>query len=183
MYWHTDRKRYPHQVRPYAIRRDPSGYDTFLYIRCINFSYMNTDTITIGILLHASAEKVWKAWTDPDLVLKWFGSDPNGTGLNASMDVRPGGAYEISFKNAAGPNAEHTCFGKYTEVEKYRRLAFSWTWKNEPGVESFVTVSLTPEKDHTHMKFEHAHVGYESAHNYEEGWRSTFEKLEKVLGI
>jgi len=31
------------------------------------------------------------------------------------------------------------------------------------------------------MQFEHAHVGYESAHDYQKGWESTFTKLEHVL--
>ena len=138
------------------------------------------DTIVIETILHASIENVWNAWTEPSIILKWFGSDPNGKGIKAKMDVRPDGHFEITFANADG--AEHTCFGIYREVKKFNELSFTWEWKNEPGVESFITVKLTPIDHSTSMQFEHAQVGTASAHDYLIGWQSTFEKLERVLG-
>jgi len=140
---------------------------------------MNKDTVNLEVLLSAPVEKVWEAWTNADLVLKWFGSDLNGRGRSAALDVRPGGKYKVSFENADG--AGHTCSGIYKEVDTHHKLAFTWEWENEPGVESFVTVLLIPEGDHTRMYFEHARVGFESAHNYAVGWTSTFGKLERIL--
>src|ERR1700759_4049120 len=113
---------------------------------------MPDDTISIKMLIDADVREVWKAWTDPLIVLQWFGSDPEGKGLEARMDLRPGGAYEISFMNR--DLAEHTCSGVYSEVEEFSRLVFSWVWKSEPGVESFVTVQFTPQGDYTLMQFE-----------------------------
>ena len=71
--------------------------------------------------------------------------------------------------------------GVYSEVKEFRKLIFSWEWKSEPGVESFVTIELTPDCDHTLMQFEHSHVGSRSMHNYLTGWTTTFEKLNVVL--
>ena len=140
---------------------------------------MSNNSITIETTINAPAEKVWKAWTDPSTILKWFGSDPNGQGVKAEMDVRPGGSYEISFRDS--DNTEHTCSGIYKEVYMGHKLSFTWTWKNEPGVESFVTVILSPENDDTKMWFEHANVGTLSAHNYLSGWNTTFVKLNQIL--
>jgi uncharacterized protein YndB with AHSA1/START domain len=137
------------------------------------------DTINIERIIHAPLKDVWKAWTEPSIILNWFGSDPDGKGLNAELEVVPGGRFEITFTNADG--TEHTCFGVYIEVQICSRLSFTWTWKNEPGVESVVTVLLTAFNDLTRMQFEHAHVGTKSAHNYLEGWQTTFEKLERTL--
>lgn len=139
----------------------------------------SADTIVIDTTIHYSTEEVWKAWTEPTIILKWFGSDSNGRGIKAEMEVRPGGRFEITFANSDG--AEHTCFGVYIEVKKWSKLSFTWTWKNEPGVESFVTVLLNDINGDTQMKFEHAHVGTASAHNYFVGWQSTFEKLKRIL--
>ena len=138
-----------------------------------------SDTITIETIIHAPIYLVWKAWTDPSVILQWFGSDPNGKGIKAETDVRPGGRYEISFKDS--DNTEHTCSGVYKEVYAESKLSFTWTWKNEPGVESFVTVILFSENNTTKMQFEHAHVGTASAHNYLTGWKATFAKLDQVL--
>jgi uncharacterized protein YndB with AHSA1/START domain len=137
------------------------------------------DSISLEITNHAPIQNVWKAWTDPALILKWIGSDPKGKGLKAQMDVQPGGTFEISFRGS--DRVEHTCFGMYTEVKELRKLIFSWEWKSEPGVESLVIIELTPHGNDTFMQFEHTGVGNHSIHNYLDGWTKTFEKLQQLL--
>jgi uncharacterized protein YndB with AHSA1/START domain len=137
------------------------------------------DSINLEIKIHAPIQDVWKAWTDPELILHWIGSDPKGEGLKARMDVRPGGLYEISFRGS--DLVEHTFFGMYTDVKEFRKLIFSWEWKSEPGVESLVIIELTPDGNQTHMQFEHSHVGNSSIHNYLVGWGMAFEKLKQIL--
>lgn len=137
------------------------------------------NSISLEKILHVSLEKVWSAWTDPAHVTKWFGSDPNGKVLQAKLDVRPGGRFEITFEDP--DRTEHTCSGVYDVVEKFKKLTFSWMWRSEPGVESFVTIELTSDSGNTRMQFEHANLGLASKHNYIKGWESTFMKLEKVL--
>jgi uncharacterized protein YndB with AHSA1/START domain len=140
-----------------------------------------SDEILIERVINAPPEAVWKAWTDPTLVLKWFGSDPNGRGLKANVDVQPGGSFEITFRDA--DETEHTCNGVYADVQPFSKLAFSWMWKSEPGVESFVTVILRPENNSTRMLFSHAHLGTASKHDYLNGWQATFLKLERMLRL
>lgn len=136
----------------------------------------NNDIITIDAIISAPIENVWKAWTDPVLILDWFGSDPNGKGIKAKMNVRPGGSFEITFRDA--DQTEHTCSGVYADVQEFSKLSFTWTWKSESGVESFVTVVLTPQNNFTQMIFEHAYIGTASKHDYLNGWQTTFSKLE-----
>lgn len=130
------------------------------------------------VTINAPIENVWRAWTDSALVINWFGSDPYGTGVSATLDVRKGGKFQVTFKDS--DQTEHTCSGVYLEVQEFRKLNFSWMWKSEPGVETFVTVSLVPAENATEMRFEHANLGAESKHNYLEGWRSTFLKLVQI---
>jgi uncharacterized protein YndB with AHSA1/START domain len=126
-----------------------------------------------------SPQKIWQAWTDPELVKLWFGSDPNGKVLSAHLDVRSGGKFEVTFTNS--DKAEHTCFGAYKVIELYRKLSFSWTWKSIPEITELVTVLLQPDQTGTIMTFVHDDINPQTAHNYQIGWNSTFEKLEKVL--
>ena len=137
------------------------------------------DTIAIKTKFSTTIEKVWSAWTEPMLISQWFGSDPAGKVLTAELDVRPGGRFEISFKDSNG--SEHTCSGVYKDVELNSKLSFTWLWKNEPGIQSFVTVLLISEGNTTLMQFEHTNLGYTSAHNYMKGWNDTFLKLERML--
>ena len=138
-----------------------------------------SDTVFIESTFNVPIEKVWNAWTEPSEIRKWFGSDPNGKVLSANTDVRIGGSFEITFEDSNG--TLHTCSGVYKYVEPYKKLSFTWRWKSEPNIESLVTVLLHAENAITLMRFEHANVGYASAHNYEQGWESTFGKLQKAI--
>ena len=135
--------------------------------------------VKIQIQFNAPVEKVWSAWTDTTMISKWFGSDPNGRLLKVEMDVRAGGNFEITFRDSDG--TEHTCFGIYKTVVPLHELSFTWNWKEEPGVESFVSVLFSPKNDGTEMQFEHADIGNASAHDYKEGWNATFLKLRKAV--
>jgi uncharacterized protein YndB with AHSA1/START domain len=87
---------------------------------------MTTDdaSIFLEITFKSHIEKLWESWTNPTLIMSWFGSDPNGKVLKAALDVRPGGYYEITFQDA--DLTEHTCSGIYDEVQAFSRLTFSW---------------------------------------------------------
>jgi uncharacterized protein YndB with AHSA1/START domain len=115
--------------------------------------------------LSAPPEQVWRAWTEAEQVRRWFGSDPRGTVRSAELDVR----------------LEHTCRGTYLVVEPMQRLAFTWVWDSEPGVETEVRLVLRPGRSGTELSFEHARLSPLSAHDYEAGWSRTFDKLEEVL--
>ncbi|MGZ5190796.1 MAG: SRPBCC family protein [Flavisolibacter sp.] len=142
---------------------------------------IDDSSIFIETTFKSSIEKIWEAWTNPNLILKWFGSDPNGKVLKADLDVRPGGFFEITFQDSE--LTEHTCSGIYEEVQVLSKLTFSWQWKSEPGVESFIIVLLTPEGKSTRMQFEHKNPGSGSKHDYVKGWQNTFTKLERLLAI
>ena len=144
---------------------------------------MATDdsSIFLEITFKSSIKKIWEAWTNPTVLMNWFGSDPKGKVLQAALDVRPGGYFEITFQDS--DLTEHTCSGIYDEVRAFSKLTFSWQWENEPGVESFIILLLTPKDKSTRMQFEHKNPGSGSKHDYAKGWQNTFSKLECLLGI
>jgi uncharacterized protein YndB with AHSA1/START domain len=136
-------------------------------------------SVSIEWHLKYSPYIIWKAWTDPQMVRQWFGSDPNGKVLNVNLDISIGGYFEITFIDSDGTG--HTCFGNYMDIKTHSILKFTWSWKSEPGHMSFVTIILLSEPDGTLMKFEHSNIDSVSAHNYEVGWRNTFRKLDRLL--
>ena len=142
---------------------------------------MATDDSSIFIekTINSSIERVWEAWTNPTLIMNWFGSDPKGKVLKAELDVRPRGGFEVTFQDS--DLTEHTCSGIYDEVQALSKLTFSWQWKSEPGVQSFIVLLLTSEGNYTRMQFEHKGIGRSSKHDYAKGWQNTFSKLERLL--
>ena len=135
--------------------------------------------MTIHRRFPQSLGAVWKAWTDPELINLWFGSDPNGMVLHARLDVRVGGSFEITFRNS--DQTEFTCFGTYQSVIPCQQLGFSWKWKNTPEVTEFVSVRLDSEVGGTNMIFEHTDIDPHTSHGYEAGWNRTFDKLAQTL--
>jgi uncharacterized protein YndB with AHSA1/START domain len=112
--------------------------------------------------------------------MTWFGSDPEGRVLSAESDTRPGGRFTVTFRNS--DETEYTATGIYDAVDPNQKLSFTWEWANEPGNTSFVTVLFKPDPDKaTRMEFTHANLWEGSAHNYLEGWKSTFAKLARTL--
>ena len=71
----------------------------------------------------ARREQVWKAFTDPELIPRWWG--PHGTMTTvAEMDVRPGGKWRYISR---GPNRDDVEFyGEYLKVDPPR--GFEWTF-------------------------------------------------------
>lgn len=135
--------------------------------------------LSIDLRFRSSLERLWAAWTSPALILKWFGSDPNGKGLRADLDLSPGGRFEISFQDA--DLTEHTCTGIYKVVLPLQKLSFTWEWKSEPGVVSFIEVIFIREGNFSRMHFEHKDFGTASIHAYESGWHATFAKLKHLI--
>ena len=136
---------------------------------------------SVKILWHFSQSpmRVWQAWTDAEMIKQWFGSDPQGLVLWAHVDLRVGGCFEVTFINS--DNSKYTCTGSYKEIDIYRKLTFTWMWRDRPGPLELVTVRLEEEREGAAMEFEHTNIDPNTTHNYLDGWKSTFSKLERLF--
>jgi uncharacterized protein YndB with AHSA1/START domain len=75
--------------------------------------------VTLSRIVDAPADLVFKAWTDPDRVRRWYA--PDGMDISsASSDPRTGGAFEIVMRAPDG--TEFPQRGTYTEFDPPRRL-------------------------------------------------------------
>ncbi|MDO9375904.1 MAG: SRPBCC domain-containing protein [Ferruginibacter sp.] len=139
----------------------------------------NSGTVTVKENFPVQPETLWNAWTNQQLISQWFGSDPAGTVLSASLDVRPGGKFSISFRD--DDQTQHTCSGIYREVAPGQRLSFTFTWQNEPGTEALIELTFFAHSGYTSLLLEHHNPGSAALHNYELGWKNTLAKLYTLL--
>jgi uncharacterized protein YndB with AHSA1/START domain len=65
---------------------------------------------------------VWRAWTTPDVLMKWFTPVPWKT-IECQIDLRPGGTFRTVMRSPEGENFPHA--GCYLEVVENQRLV--WT--------------------------------------------------------
>lgn len=78
------------------------------------------NTIRLHRVLRAPADRIYKAFIDPDAMSKWL--PPNGfTGKVHQMDARVGGTYKMSFTNFTSGNS-HTFGGKFLELVPGERI-------------------------------------------------------------
>lgn len=68
-------------------------------------------------------ERIWKAWTDPALLPKWFCPKPWSASV-LEMDVRPGGAFRTVMHSPDGTDMPEGN-GCYLEVVENERLSFT----------------------------------------------------------
>jgi uncharacterized protein YndB with AHSA1/START domain len=98
-------------------------------------------TVRLHRVLKAPADRVYKAFLDPEAMVKWL--PPHGfTGKVHSMDARVGGGYRMSFTNFS-TGKSHSFGGTYVELVPGERLRYTDRFDdpNLPG-EMNVTVTL-----------------------------------------
>ena len=98
-------------------------------------------TVRLHRVLRAPAERVYKAFLDPDAMVKWL--PPHGfTGRVHQIDVRVGGGYKMSFTNF-GTGSSHSFGGTYQELIPGERIRYTDRF-DDPGLpgEMMVTIEL-----------------------------------------
>lgn len=137
--------------------------------------------------LKASVETVFAAWTDPEMMARWFG--PKGFTIpEAHADLRVGGAYKIAMQPPEGALFYH--HGVYTEIDPPSKLCFTWLLEDQEcdgatglTCETLVTIELKQSGDGgTDLYLSHDMLPTEASrdgHNF--GWNSSLDCLEEIL--
>lgn len=142
--------------------------------------------LVITRVFDAPRDVVWKAWTDPGEMAKWWG--PHGfTTPVCKMDVRPGGAIELHMQGPEGPAMPMG--GKFLEVNPPEKLVFTtFAFENEKGeygLENLNTVVFKEEGGKTKMTLTAKLV--KARHEFEQaikgmkaGWNQSLDRLFAV---
>jgi uncharacterized protein YndB with AHSA1/START domain len=104
---------------------------------------MATNTVRLHRVLRATPDRVYRAFLDPDAMVKWL--PPNGfTAKVHQMDAKVGGTYKMSFKNFT-TGSSHSFGGKYLELVPNKLLRYTDRFDdpNLPG-EMLTTIQITP---------------------------------------
>lgn len=138
-------------------------------------------------IIDAPPEKVFKAWTDPELLKKWFAPLPYTVPV-AETDVRPGGSSLIVMRGPDGNDFPNR--GVYLEVVKNERLVFTDAYMKawEPSEKPFMTVILTFENEGGKTKYtarvRHWTVADREAHEkmgFQQGWGQCADQLAALV--
>jgi uncharacterized protein YndB with AHSA1/START domain len=142
---------------------------------------------------------VWRAWTDPQELVKWFG--PKGSSMvRCTMDLRPGGIFHYCLRIAGGLEL----WGKWTfrEVVAPEKLVLLQSFSDaQGGISTHPMAPTWPRETLSHTTFtEHAgqttmalhvtvwngtddeHATFDGAHgSMTQGWGGTLDRLTEYL--
>lgn len=138
-------------------------------------------------IFDAPPEKVFRAWTEPELIKQWFAPLPWTTPF-AETDVRPGGSNLITMRSPEGEDYPNP--GVYLEVVENERLvvtdAYTRAW--EPSEQPFMTLILTFEdlggKTRYTARVLHWSVADRERHEqmgFHQGWGQCADQLAELL--
>src|SRR5215213_8805754 len=98
--------------------------------------------LVITRIIDAPRQRIFQAWTHPELLKQWFAPHPWTTPV-AELDVRPGGANYFVLRSPEGQDFPNR--GIYLEVVKNERLVFTDAYTNawQPSEKPFMTVIVT----------------------------------------
>jgi uncharacterized protein YndB with AHSA1/START domain len=131
----------------------------------------------------APRERVFAAFTDPELIPQWWG--PRGTTTTVDrMDVRSGGGWRYVSVDADGN--EHAFRGTYREVTPPERIVQTWEWEGMPGHVSIETAEFEDLGGRTRLVSTALYHTAEErdgmlASGMEGGMNETFQRLDELL--
>lgn len=136
-------------------------------------------SLTIRRRFKASPERVFRAWTEPAQIARWFGPGEIKV-LEAEFEPRPGGRFMI---HAVSPSGEdHRVSGLVKEAVPNEKVVYTWAWQSTPERQSLVTVEFKPDGDGTLLVLTHEQFFDEPARDrHNAGWSAALDKLEAYL--
>jgi uncharacterized protein YndB with AHSA1/START domain len=139
-----------------------------------------TPSAVVVRLLPAPPTVVYDEWLDPVALADWMCPRP-ARPINIELEPTKGGILRIEIEENG---VQFTVTGRYVELDRPRRLSFTWsctTWP-DPDVESLVTVTLEPfGDDETLMTIEHALLPQYFIDQHQVGWARIAEQLATHL--
>ena len=143
--------------------------------------------LTLTRLIPATPDKLFRAWTEPELIKQWFVPKP-WTIARAENDLRPGGQCLIVMRSPEGQEMPNP--GVYLEVVPNRRLVFTdaFTAGWVPSEKPFMTgiISFDPEAGGTRYTAVVRHWTAEAKAQHEQmgfhqGWGVCADQLAELV--
>ena len=132
----------------------------------------------------ASRQRVYRAWTEPELMMKWFVEADYDLRIVA-LDLRVGGRYRFEGEHGGQP---WVLEGEFLEVRPAERLVYTWRWETDknlggPG-DTVVTVDFRDAGRDTELVVTQEGFTNEIARGeHDRGWIECLERLDGLVTV
>jgi len=135
-------------------------------------------TVTVRREIAATAEELFDAWLDEESLTAWM--RPGTTReTRAEVEPRVGGGFRIVMIDADDDDYVH--IGTYREIDRPRRLVFTWSSKATHHRDSIVTVTFEPTAGSTVVEIHQVGLPDQDAQTgHTEGWSDALRVLAQL---
>ena len=143
-----------------------------------------TNAVRLSQRIRASQERLFRAWTDPRELVHWWRMEGDGWAFaGADVDLEVGGRYRLAMTSPDGKL--HAAYGVYREVDRPKRLAFTWEWEDPASKvgNTLVTVEFRRIDDET-TELVLTHEGFTDAARaagHDKGWAQLLRLLDRAV--
>jgi uncharacterized protein YndB with AHSA1/START domain len=130
--------------------------------------------ITITISVNAPAKVVWKAWTNPEHIIKWNAASDDWHTLKAENDLRPGGRFYSRMEAKDGSNG-FDFEGIYDEVKTFERIVYTLSDGRK------VTVTFHSQNGSTLINETFEAENSNSLELQKDGWKAILNNFKKYV--
>jgi uncharacterized protein YndB with AHSA1/START domain len=128
----------------------------------------------------APAEEVFDAWTSPEVIERWFRPGRDWKAPSAQVDLRVGGMVRVVMRAPDG--SEEGAGGEYTAIERPHRLAFTWTFDDDPSNQQMIELEFSERDGVTTVLFVNSNISHEKRRDEQyDGWQACFDNMEGAL--
>jgi uncharacterized protein YndB with AHSA1/START domain len=143
--------------------------------------------LRVSRLFHAPRETVFNAWSSADRVKRWFSPETYSV-PDADVQMQVGGKFDVCMRSPTGQL--HWTRGRFVEVTRYTRLVIDMHATDATGEKLFrayTEVNFSDALGGTRMDvvqtytFVDPSLAAPMVAGAPEGWRTTLDKLEKLV--
>jgi uncharacterized protein YndB with AHSA1/START domain len=135
-------------------------------------------TAIVRRVLPARPDVVFDQWIDAEALAEFITPSPARSG-RVEVDPRVGGSFSIEMVDVDGTVR---IVGRYLELERPRRIRFTWQSTLGGGFDSVVTIDFEPHgASETVMTIEHSLLPPAWREDHQRGWIRIGEQLDAAL--
>jgi uncharacterized protein YndB with AHSA1/START domain len=136
-------------------------------------------SIVVRRTFPASCDRLFQAWSRPELMAQWFYPAP-GWRAEVAADFRAEGRYRVAMHDPAG--AVHVQEGVYREIRPVSRLVFTWTCLELGVADSLVTLTFRAQGELSELTLTHELPDDPAIlREHEGGWNGCLASLARFI--
>lgn len=136
---------------------------------------MEGETIRIRRILPAKKERVFRAWTEPSEMKRWWTIGEGWKASSVEIDLRVGGRFSVRNEQTSASLLLIT--GEFLVVQPPDKLVYKWRFHTQNPEESLVTVEFRDLGDSTEVVVTQEHTSKEMEPSASAGWTVAFDSL------